>query len=264
MAGHGEGCGGVGSESVSGEQSAVGPAGSADSVVESPEQVIGHGLHIEFAKAGEEAFANFGDTIVVGVAQPPEVGGSGDEDAVFPDDDACGPGQVTGEDGTAVKGAVIIVIDEQSDFPDGQVGGAFAVGLIGGFVGVGVVVHFDDEQASIFIEGSGDGVGDEGFRGDQLEGEILLQLEGVEGLVGWDWLGVVGVWESVEQDGGKNRERWGHGFSVFSFQFSVVSCQLSVVSCQWSVVSCQWSVVSCQLSVVRMGAIFAIGCVEGV
>ena len=38
----------------------------------------------------------------------------------------------------------------------------------------------------------------------------------------------------------------------------------SVVSGQWSVVSGQWSVVSWEWSVVRMGAIFAIGCVEGV
>ena len=169
MAGHAKGCGCVRVECGAGEQSAVSPAGSADLVVEGPEQVIGDGLDVEFAEAGEDGLAYFGDAIVIGVLEPPEVGCGGDEDTVFPDDDACGPGEIAGEDGTAIEGAIIVVIEEQSNFSDGQIGGAFAVGLIGGLVGVGVVVHFDDEQAAIFIEGSGDGVCDEGFGGDELE-----------------------------------------------------------------------------------------------
>ncbi|MFN9157934.1 MAG: hypothetical protein ACK6D5_09235, partial [Planctomyces sp.] len=65
----------------------------------------------------------------IGVLEPPEVGCGGDEDTVFPDDDACGPGEIAGEDGTAIEGAIIVVIEEQSNFSDGQIGGAFAVGF---------------------------------------------------------------------------------------------------------------------------------------
>ena len=218
-------------ECGAGEQSAVSPAGSADLVVEGPEQVIGDGLDVEFAEAGEDGLAYFGDAIVIGVLEPPEVGCGGDEDTVFPDDDACGPGEIAGEDGTAIEGAIIVVIEEQSNFSDGQIGGAFAVGLIGGLVGVGVVVHFDDEQAAIFIEGSGDGVCDEGFGGDELEGEVLLQPEGWPGLVWRQWLGGAEFgWLGAggEQDSGEEGEHVGFQFSVFRFQFSVFSFQFSV------------------------------------
>ena len=188
MAGHGKGCGCVRVECGTGEQSAVGPAGSADLVVEGPEQVIGDGLDVEFTEATEDAPACFGDAIVIGVLEPPEVGSGCDKDAVFPDYDTGGPGKIAGEDGAAVEDAVVIVIDEQADFPDGQIGCAFDVWLIGRFIGVGVVVHFDDEQAAIFIEGGGDGVGGQWFRGNELQCELLLEPEGVQCLVGFERL----------------------------------------------------------------------------
>ena len=60
-------------------------------MIESPEQVIGDSLDIEFAEASEDAFAFFGDSITISILQPPQVGGGCDEDTVLPDGDACGP-----------------------------------------------------------------------------------------------------------------------------------------------------------------------------
>ena len=39
-------------------------------MIESPEQVIGDSLDIEFAEASEDAFAFFGDAIAISILQP--------------------------------------------------------------------------------------------------------------------------------------------------------------------------------------------------
>ena len=157
---------------------AVAAAGDIDAVVEAPDGVVHHGLHIELFETGEDFLAHVGHAIAIGVFEVPHVGGGGDEDATFPAGGAGGPGEAFGEDGGFVEDAVAIGVGEEADFADGLVGGVFLGVLVVLLVGVGVVVHLAHVGAAVLVVGDGDGIGDEGLGGDELHLEAIEDVKG--------------------------------------------------------------------------------------
>ena len=158
---------------------AVRASGDVDAVVEAPDGVVHDGLDVEFFEAGEDLLPHIGDAVVIRVFEIPDVGSGGDKDAAFPAGGAGGPGEAVGEDGGFVEGAVAIGVGEEAHLAEGQVGGVFLRRLVGGFVGVGVVVHLAHVGAAVGIVGEGDGVGDEWFGGDELHLEAIENVEGL-------------------------------------------------------------------------------------
>jgi hypothetical protein len=139
-----------------------------DAVVEAPAEAVEHGLHVELVGAvrgviagepGEHHFARVGLAVAVGVFEVEQIGCGGHEDPAIPAEEAGGPGEIVGIDGAAVEAAVAVGVFEQAD--------ATEVGL--GVAEFGVIDHFDDEQASVFVEADFDGIADEGFGGDEFD-----------------------------------------------------------------------------------------------
>ncbi len=159
-----------------------GEAGDAvDALVEAPMERIEHRLDIEFggiqggavgAEPGKDPFLHIGAAIAVGVLQVPDVGSGPDEDAAVPAGDGGGPGQTGGEEGGGIDATVEIVIGEFADRAE-----AFVAAL-------GVIAHLDDPGGAGFVEGEGDGIGDQGFGGDELGGEAGTDVEGLESEMG--------------------------------------------------------------------------------
>jgi hypothetical protein len=64
----------------------------------------------------------------------------------------------------------------------------------------GVIDHFDDEEASVFVEANFNGIPNERFSGDEFEAETGAQFEGLEDAIefdGWD------PWELAGNRGGR-------------------------------------------------------------
>src|SRR5205823_14858746 len=72
-------------------QPAVAAAHAVDLVVQSPHEIVHHGLHVELSEAGEDFAANVGFTVAVSVLEIPKVRCGGDKHAPFPARDAGGP-----------------------------------------------------------------------------------------------------------------------------------------------------------------------------
>ena len=157
-------------------------------MIESPDQIVGDRLNVKFAKAGEDLRSSIGLTVAVFVFQIPHVRSGCDKDATSINSDAGGPRKVTSKDLAFVEDAVVVCVFKKSHFTDRQVTGSFHVWLVSGFVGVRVVVHFDNIESSIFIECSRNGIGHQRFRSDQLHGEPVLQRKGRGSVLGLNGL----------------------------------------------------------------------------
>jgi hypothetical protein len=62
-----------------------------DVIVETPHQIVHHGLHVELAEAGEDFATDIGLAVAVSVLEIPDVRRGGDEHAAFPARDARRP-----------------------------------------------------------------------------------------------------------------------------------------------------------------------------
>ena len=100
---------------------AVARPGAVDPVVEAPLQVVHHRLDVVLAEPGEDPALDVGPVVAVGVAEVPDVGRRGDEDAPLPDGDAGRPGELVGEDVALVERAVAVAVDQQADTADRRV-----------------------------------------------------------------------------------------------------------------------------------------------
>lgn len=166
--------------------------GAINPVVDGPEGIVGGMLGIGFyAEIGigfdgiiighEAAFIS--PAITVGVAAEPEVGWFGDEEAVAHKHEAAGHDEAIEEDGGFIHSAVVVGIFENGNAAGGL---GFADAIEVGHESA----HFDDPEASIGSEGSGDGRFDQRFVGNEIDGEIGGDGEGLEGLFRserWGW-----------------------------------------------------------------------------
>jgi hypothetical protein len=145
---------------------------------------------------GEDHLADLGVAIAVGVLEPEEIGGAGDEETAAPGEETVGEGKVGGEVGAMVPVAAAGGIGEAGDATEGR-----AIGGAGGIAAI-----FGDVEGSGFIPGEGAGSGDQRFSGDEFEGEIGIGLEAAEGADGWVWEG--GRWCGLKWGGevGKGSE----------------------------------------------------------
>ena len=80
--------------------------------------------------------------------------------------DRGGPAQVLRKDGRLVETAVAIAVHQPPD----PAAVLFAVGII---------VHLEDEQPPVLIEGQRDWIGDQRLGGDEFEAKALPELKGV-------------------------------------------------------------------------------------
>ena len=155
----------------------AGTALHVDAVVLTPLKTVEHGLDVERfeagAEAGERDFTDVGAAVAVFVLEAPDVGRGRDEESAMGPDEAGREGEVVGKDRAGFVEAVAVFVLEHRDAA--EVGRAVAL--------LGVVDHFADEHAAVFVEGDGDGIADLGFVGDQLDLEPGLHLPGGEGVL---------------------------------------------------------------------------------
>ena len=154
--------------------SAVRAACSVDLMVKPPNQVIGDSLNVELTKTGENLCANVGLPVAIFILQIPDIRSCRDKDSAAINGDARGPRKIASKDLALIEDTVVVGIFEQSNLADGQVTGAFDVGLVSRFVGVRVIVHFDDVEPSVFIECSRHRISHQRFGGDQLHREAVF------------------------------------------------------------------------------------------
>src|SRR5258706_6046969 len=161
-------------------RAAVAARRAMDSIDESPNERVEHGLHVDafdaFGEAGENHFADVRLAVAVGVLEVKDVGRSADENAAIVTKDSGWPGQVVRKDCAFIKNTVAVSIFEHTDASQMR-------NLIEAF---GVIDHFHHTHASVFVEGEGDRTDDVGLGSDQLHVEAFLYLEGIEGVPGFD------------------------------------------------------------------------------
>jgi hypothetical protein len=118
-----------------------------------------------------EDFAVIGDVVTVGVFKEEDGVAGGDEEAAVQAAEALRMVEVIGPDGGCVDFSVAVLVGEEADA--GEEGAVFG--------DAGIVAHFGDVDASGFVEGDVDGIGDEGFGGDEFELPRAVDFDGGEG-----------------------------------------------------------------------------------
>ena len=169
------------------------------------------------AVAEVEGLALVGATFAGGVLEQPEVGEVGEPDIAVAGEDVGGESvedgvEAVGEDGGVVGMAVLVAVFEEADavavlgeevglaghaaanegfaVVDGPAGEVFvepghaSADVHGAGGGLEAFVHaedLDDEEAALLIDGEGDGMGEEGFGGEEGDLEAGGGLEALDG-----------------------------------------------------------------------------------
>ena len=89
---------------------------SVDLVVHSPDQIVHDGLNIELAKTRKDLGTHVTDIVSIRIFQIPQVGCGSDKYAAVEDGDPGWPGEITSEDRTLIENAIVIGVDQQTDF----------------------------------------------------------------------------------------------------------------------------------------------------
>lgn len=158
----------------------VAAGGAVNAVVESPAERVEHSLYIDaldaFGKASEDSFTNISLAIAVSVFEIEDVGSCTDKDAAVVTEYGCGPGKVISEDSALLIDAIAVCVFQHADAAE-----------MGSFIAaLGVIDHFDDEEASVFIEGEGDRAGDVWFASSDFQMEAFFDLECFKSVFGFD------------------------------------------------------------------------------
>jgi len=149
--------------------------GGMDPAVESGFESVEPMLLIAFGEPGEEHASDIGSSIGVGVFRVEQVGRSRHQDAPPPGHDAAGIRNAFEEDIGALISTGAVAVGEDLDHAAGL---SFAVDAHR------VVAHLHHPQTAIGVPVEGDGIHDDGFGGDEFDGETGGQGEGSEGFCG--------------------------------------------------------------------------------
>jgi hypothetical protein len=103
-------------------------------------------------------------------------GRTNEQPAVIPDERG-GPGKVFGEDRRSIHTAIAVCIFQHANAAE-----PFVAAL-------GVIAHFHDEKARIFIETHGDRIGDERFSSDTIHANAGAKGESGKCVCGRSWGG---------------------------------------------------------------------------
>ena len=173
-------------------------------IIERPHQIVHHGLHIQFAKTGENFDAHISFAIAIRVLQIPDVRRSGDEYAALPAGCAGRPRQPFGKHGALIKHPIAIRVFEQANATNWLIRRVFLTGLVMRFVGVGVVAHLADIGTAIFVIRHRHGTRDHGFCSEQIHAEAVEHAEGLRRIFG------CGGWNRRQLAGDRVFGRRGH------------------------------------------------------
>src|SRR6185369_3218642 len=99
-----------------------------------------------------------------------------DQDAAAVTKNSGRPGEVFREHRAFVENAISVRVFQEAD----------AAQMRGFVAALGIVDHFDNEKAAIFIEGQGDRAGNVWLASGQLQVETLFDFEGINRGPGFD------------------------------------------------------------------------------
>jgi hypothetical protein len=144
-----------------------------NAVVESPGQAPEDALGINrpgaISPACKNHFLFIGDAVVVRVLEIEQVRHGTDKESAPITMDGRGPAQALGKNGRLVKTAVAIGVFQSSD-------------LSAVLFALRIIVHLEDEEPPVLVEGHRDGIGEQRFGGDEFEAKPFPELEGVQGI----------------------------------------------------------------------------------
>lgn len=168
--------------------------GEVDPVIEAVGGGVDGVLGVGEGEAGEDSLLDVGLSIPVGVLEVPEIGGIGDEDAFLPAHDSGGHDEFFGEEGGSVGFAVVIGVLEEPDFSGGILGVERVTGVL------------DDIDAAVLIDFHGDGVGEHGLAGEQIDAPGRIELDGFESVLGGERRGLFRAGRGEEEKKGGGQE----------------------------------------------------------
>ena len=156
---------------------AVAAAGTVNAIVETPDEIVHHGLHVQLLETAEDFLAHVRFAVAIGVFEIPNIRRSRDIHAVFPASDAGRPRQVLSEDRRLVEDTIIVRVLQQSHAANRLVGGVLLARLVIRFVGVRIIAHLAHIGAAILVIRHRHGAGDERFGGEQVHAKTVEHLE---------------------------------------------------------------------------------------
>ncbi len=127
------------------------PAGAINLMIESPLEVIDHGLNVEFTEPREDFLPDIRDAIAIGILEVPDIGRCCYKNAPFPERQSCGPRDVLGEQLAGIKHAVAVGIAQHANLPQRQIARLVHKRLVGILVSEGVVSHLEHPALAMLV-----------------------------------------------------------------------------------------------------------------